>query len=73
MASANRPGVVYYVDSDSGEVRNERPPDFKDEVTAVWEKMESKTAKGVYYYHNHDSGQSNICWDGEAIAMVNSR
>lgn len=58
VASANRPGVVYYVDSDSGEVRNERPPDFKDEVTAVWEKMESKTAKGVYYYHNHDSGES---------------
>ena len=55
MTSQNRPGVVLYVDADTGDISHERPPDFK-EAKPVWEKVESKMAKGVYYYHNHDSG-----------------
>ena len=53
VESAN--GKVFYVDPDTGDISHERPADFQ-ETKPVSEMVESKTAKGVYYYHNHDSG-----------------
>lgn len=55
VESAN--GKVFYVDPDTGDISHERLADFQ-ETKPVWEMVESKTAKGVYYYHNHDSGET---------------
>jgi len=62
--STSNPGNFYYLDTETGETRIEKPPDF-DEVkeekkTGVWTRVESKSSRGQFYYHNTETGETSV-------------
>jgi len=50
-------GGVYYLDPDTGETSNAKPPDY-EEAAPVWQKCESSSNPGHYYYNNTETGES---------------
>lgn len=57
LESSRRPGTFYYFDPDSGETREDTPPDFEESQPA-WERFPSKSVPGECYYYNHETGES---------------